>query len=382
MFTDGAETHELFRGHRTLDRFSPETLLRAARGLGNYLQRSTDENGRFVYKYLPKRDYAADSYNILRHAGTTYAMLELYEATKDEKYLASARKSLAYLEKQLQTPSETFSRIKRGVVEGHEIKLGGNGLAIVAFCKYTSVTGDRRYVESCQRLANWIASTQEPNGRFAIHKVNFPSGFVTNFRSEYYPGEAVLGLCRLYQLDKNPKWLDVAAKNARYAIVDRDAKLKDERLPHDHWLLYALNDLHRIQPNEIYLDHTRWLVKVIVEAQIRESEQPDWIGGFSRPPRSTRTSTRCEGLLAAYAMLKDFGNKEELPPILDAVQRGTQLQFATRIYPETAMYLPDPQRSVFGMRKSLTDYTLQIDYQQHSISSFLAFRRLLLAQGN
>jgi hypothetical protein len=77
FFSAGAETVRLSGTQRARNPWNPDRLMEAAREAGAYLQRMTLPDGRFVYSYLPGSDSAATDYNLLRHAGTAYAMLEL-----------------------------------------------------------------------------------------------------------------------------------------------------------------------------------------------------------------------------------------------------------------------------------------------------------------
>ena len=62
-----------------------------------------------------------------------------------------------------------------------------------------------------QGLARWMRDTQDKQGEFAIHKMDFATGNTLPFKSLYYPGEALFSLLRLYEIDQNPDWLNVAA---------------------------------------------------------------------------------------------------------------------------------------------------------------------------
>lgn len=81
-FCDQQEVMPLYRGHRSFDEFSRDELLRTASAGGRYLVGAVDSKGRFRYSYWPSTGKTSSSYNILRHAGTVYAMLELYEVTR------------------------------------------------------------------------------------------------------------------------------------------------------------------------------------------------------------------------------------------------------------------------------------------------------------
>ena len=66
-----------------------QTFLQAARQGGEYLRRAVGPDGRFVYSYLPKTDVEKDAYNIVRHAGSVYSMLELWGQVREPGLLAA-----------------------------------------------------------------------------------------------------------------------------------------------------------------------------------------------------------------------------------------------------------------------------------------------------
>jgi hypothetical protein len=378
FFWDGVAFHRLYRGHRRLDTVRTDELLSAARAGGDYLTRNVAKDGRFVYAYRPKSDRELDDYNILRHAGTTYSMLELHAVCEDVALLAAVRRSLTYLLRHVQ-PSLRHEQAAC-IVEDGFVKLGGNALAVLALAKYTEVTGDRRHLPVMRRLARWIKNQQAPSGRFAAHKVSYPDGKDQGFVSQYYPGEALLAMMRMHALEPKAGYLDVAAKGARWLITVRDRDVPVAKLLHDHWLLYALNELYRAQGDELYLEHAVRIGTAIAQKQNRRPEYPDWLGSYYRPPRSTPTATRTEGLIAAYELCRDFGHKEAASVFLDAARLGIRFQLQTQFGPESVLYLTDPQRCLGAFHRSLTNYEIRIDYVQHNISALLAMRRLLKEQ--
>ena len=113
--------------------------------------------------------------------------------------------------------------------------------------------------------------------------------------------------------------------------------------------------------------------RVIIRAQhTRDNQsQPDWDGGYYKPPRSAPTATRMEGLNSAYAMAKDFGLEADAKQIRRAIERGTGFLLRIQVGPETAMYYRDPGKSLGGVRESLASPMIRIDYVQHTISALL-----------
>ena len=80
---------------------APSLELDSAMAGGDYLLRHLDKDGRFNYLYYPLSNEIYNDYNILRHAGTTYSLHELYEATGRKKYLYGAERALQYLARHL-----------------------------------------------------------------------------------------------------------------------------------------------------------------------------------------------------------------------------------------------------------------------------------------
>jgi hypothetical protein len=261
------------------------------------------------------------------------------------------------------------------------VKLGGNGLAVLSLAKYMEVTGDNRYMPLVKRMGEWILSVQDESGRFYIHKQVFPEGEVSDFRSVYYPGEAIFALAMLGRLDdeNSDKWLKGAARGARYIIEIRDGKKQDMELPHDHWLLYGMDELSRsgYDKEGVFLKHALRLAKVISDAQHKDSYYPDWIGGFGKNPRSTPAATRMEGIGAAYRMAKRAGLEEEGKDILKTFRLGGGFLLRMQIGPSWAMHLKNPSRSIGGVRRSFANFDIRIDYVQHNLSALLALQQAL-----
>lgn len=378
FLADGERLIPLYRGHRELHRADAEEMLESAVDAGDYLRRAVAGDGSFVYAYLPKTDEEKDDYNMLRHAGTAYAMLELFAETRNGDVLEAARRALDFLRGRI---VECRAGVEWGscVQENGYVKLGGNALAILSFAKYAEVTGDRSALPLMVRLGNWMLSVQESSGEFSIHKLHLETGEIDDLVSQYYPGEALFALTRLHQLAGDPKWLDAAERGAEWLITVRDGDLSDDRLSHDHWLLYALNELHRESPRALYVEHALRLARAISESQNRRPEFPDWRGSYYQPPRSTPTATRSEGLCAAWALARRTGRHEAAAQILEAARLGVDFQLQLQFAPESTLYLPDPRRALGGFARSLTDFEIRIDYVQHNLSSLLALRRILLA---
>lgn len=376
-FFNGQDYLPLYRGHRTYGELTPSLLLEAATLGGEYLARSVDGKGRFVYLYDAARDQRADQYNVLRHAGAVYAMLGLYRVTRDQALLEAATRALDYLVAQIR-PCTLGARNCLCLVENDEVKVGGHGLAILAIATYAAVTGTKKHLAVMEGLAEWLGALQGPNGNFRAHKVVFSSGALTSFQSEYYPGEAIYGLTMLYEIDHDRRWLDVAQRAARYVAEVRDRGVATDQLPNDHWFLYGIDRLYRQREDPVLLGHAMKIASAIIAAQNRTPAFPDWLGSYYVPPRSAPAATRSEGMVAAYHLAEDFAGDPRAADILSNILLATRFQLATQIREENTMYLRAPGRALGGFRGAFDNYEIRVDYVQHNVSALLGLREILL----
>lgn len=346
----------------------------------NYYKNVIKKNGKYIYSYLPEENKKKKDYNILRHAGTTYSILETCEIMPDEELLKLAESAINYLIGKVKN-FEINENPVSVVVEKDAIKLGGNALTIIMLAKYTQITQNYEYLELMQRMARWICENQNEDGEFIIQKQRYSTKEKYNFKSEYYPGEAILSLVRLYQLDGNKKWLNSAELASYYLINVRDKHANINTIIHDHWLLYALNELYRKQPQEIYIGHVSLITKSIMKSQITDNiENPDWNGAYRIPYirlESTPTACRSEGLCAAYHLLHDTGYAKEALKIIKTIEEGIQFQLQNQLRPESVIDYKNKKLCLGAFKRGLMRFDLRIDFTQHNISSLIAYYKIL-----
>ncbi len=366
----------IVRGHLPVLNYTSGDLLESAVMGGKYLTSAVGPDGRFVYSFDAHKNTSRDKYNILRHAGTIYAMMELYEIRKDSELLASSKRAIGYLSDQI-VPMPGASEAL-AIMEKGSVKLGGAGLAIIALIKYMDVTGDASHLDTVKKLGDGMVHMLRDDGS-SVHKISYPGGVATDFISEYYPGESILAFMRLYKLDGDEKWLESAYRSTLYLIKVRDKDTATENLIHDHWLLYGLNELYRAKKDDLLLLHARRIVTAIVAKQSMNppDRYDDWRGSYYTPPRSTPTATRSEGLCAAYNLFTDMNKLPGDGSVLAALKAGVRFQLQTQFAPETTIYLEDPNRALGGFHRSLTNFEIRIDYVQHNISSLLCLKSLM-----
>ena len=340
-------------------------LVEAARSGGDYLLRVQKPDGGFNYYYDADQDrFEPRRYNIVRHAGTAISLFDLYAATRDSRYLESARRAVRFL--------CTRFRHARGTQGSYVLdydgkaKLGASGLALVALTRQIELdpkNGNRRSAEGFAKL---ILALQRKDGSFEM-RYKLRGNEQVFSESLYYPGEAMLGLIRFHGLNHDSRLLDAASRGADY-LIKRQQSMNE--LPADAWFMQALEALYNIGHEKRYAEHAIALAEAMIADQYTEDAPQGYEGGFGPgSPRGTPAASRSEGLVAAYRIARATGDVRAAK-IASALKASARFQLAQQLTAGAAG-ARNPRLAAGGFREGLTSMKIRIDYVQHNISSLL-----------
>ncbi|MEO5334985.1 MAG: hypothetical protein H7839_23475 [Magnetococcus sp. YQC-5] len=359
-------------GRRVTGPLTAGNVLRLLESGATYLTRQVQKNGRFVYGCFPCFDREIPSYNALRHASSTYAMLEAWELLQIPPLRAAIERALDYLLHSLvrHYTLPDASTLAYVVDVDDEIKLGANAVALLALVKYTELTGDQGHQPVMEQLALGIAHLQDLSTGQFCHVLNAENLTVKErFRTIYYDGEATFGLMRLYGLTQDPRWLSVVVRAFDHFLVAEHWKA------HDHWLGYSVNELTRHQPEEKYF---RFGLKNI-------ADHLDFI-----LQRETAYPTLLELAMATEQLVSRLTEMPEMSHLLQELDvdkfyrslhyRADYLQNGF-FWPEFAMYFKNPSKIVGSFFIRHHAFRVRIDDVEHYISGYVAYWKFLNRDG-
>ena len=363
-------------GRRETPALTPATTAELIARSTRFLGKQVKEDGRYVYGYFPCFDREIGTYNMLRHASSTYALLEGYETCVNQQLLDA--KQLAQLRDQI--ASALSSLCARNIIErngaayvvdtGDIIKLGANAVAILALVKYRQVMGDDRYAALADALALGIVRMQDADGSFR-HVLNAADlSLKEKTRIIYYDGEAAFALMRLYGQTRHPRWLDCVVRAFDYFIANGHEQA------HDHWLAYCTNELVLYRPERRYFEFAVRNVAGYID--------------FIRD-RITTFPTLLELSMAFHKTLVRLESMPELADVLDELDvnafyqalhsRANYLQNGF-FWPEIAMYFKAPHTVQDGFFIRHHSFRVRIDDVEHYLSGLVAYQKLLLKDQN
>jgi hypothetical protein len=344
-----------------------------------------DKSGRF--DYLRRNKGKAKKYNLLRHAGALYSLLQYNASQASPEVEEAILRGSAYLRSRyIRAPKghpdllATFSRPEEeGVLPG-TAKLGGAGLALIALCGRYEIAPDQATLKDLQALGRFILFMQKEDGSFHSKYIE-SSGYDTEFHSLYYPGEAMLGLTKLYEIDKDPQWLQAALRVAHQLVTSRVGVAKP---PSDHWMMLAGSPLLDLHANiadpaieeEPLREHLGVLGRMMLAAQekTKESAAPSEMGAFGTDARSTPTATRLEGLISLLQIQRSVA--EVQPGLAKSIQNGLAFLKQCQVKEEGPEHGGMPRSCAENAGKDKRDREIRIDYVQHYLSALLGAEEL------
>jgi len=365
-------------------------LDKAIRLAAGYLVRVTLPNGEFIYLANPDPRFKSPvEYHVVRHAGVLYLFSMYLQHFDDPAVVTAWIKASGFLNACCVTtvPGHQDQLAVWSLPRLHqtdkplEADLGGTGLALVGLTGLEARMPGSVDIEGLRALGRFLLAMQDKEGRFSAKFTPAQGGIREVNHSLYYPGEAVLGLLALYELDPSPQWLQAAIKAVAWLFENQPTERAD------HWTLLAAAKLMAVTGGQelpfdrTYLgQHVARLSEALL-GDYRPLADPVLRGALYEEGYTTPTATRLEGLLATADLLPPH-ERALRERILAFAKDG--VGFLMRAQIKTGPFaggIPAAiaPRATRGepAKSSRFNSEVRIDYVQHAMAAMLAYRQHL-----
>ncbi|HNV85857.1 MAG TPA: AMMECR1 domain-containing protein [Candidatus Omnitrophota bacterium] len=304
--------------------------------------------GLLHYEYYPARDVYSDSNNYTRQVAVIWAIAKLEEFFGNGSLSPLIRKSLDH-----------YLGFAKEAKEGIYIDVGPRpNIAFNAFM-ILALLDSPDYPEAdawIRRLAGGILGEQREDGSFILDFQSDDKGGI-----DYYPGETLLALMKLYEKTREKRYLHAVEKAFPYY---RDYWRGNKNTAFVPWHSQADYLLYRETGREdvarFVFEMTDWIL-----GEQNLSPWPDERGGFRRSPGNS-TASYLEGLNDAYETARLAGDEARRQRYGTAIRQGIRYVMQTQCTWAQAFFLPNADRAVGGFRQSVINNAQRIDYTQHA----------------
>lgn len=360
---------------------------------GEWYMNNMAEDGSVVYKMWPATNRYSDEYNIVRHALSTWNLVQAWQMdpTRTE-FLEGARRTFEFTQQYLvyDTNPETGERMAIYNFNRNQ-KLGTVVIQLLGLIELARALDTTEFDVQIREMGNFIKFMQEDSGRVEGYYV--PDGHpYKGQKNDIIPGEAALALVFLADYFDDDSWMEKLPKYFDYYepwYEERATRRRTDRpwpwhlyenqdrldlVQFGPWTVMFANAYHRRTGDEraakFGLEIARWMVDSYMWDQDR-APFPDMVGGyfkFEGELPAMQAFCYAEGVAAAYQLAMRY--KPEDKDYFELHTRET-VRFALQMQHNELNTYPfaRPDQVFGGIRYAMNEPKVRIDYVHHALSA-------------
>jgi hypothetical protein len=362
----------VIRGHMPTTSPQPGDFQAAAMHAGEFLLRQQRPDGTFHYRYdaLDHRYSGTSRRSLARHAGAIYGLSQLYARIHDERLARSAAQAIRWM---LNGYSRPCGAAYHCLMQGRQAELGPAALTLIALLEYQRATSDEEFSLAARALAEFVLTMQRADGEFH-HAYNVRQQQpIPEPRIMFASEQAALGLVMAHEAFAEPRYLQGAERaldsltGAKYAYF-----MGWFSYGTDHWTCIAAEEAWPRLRSRRYLDFCRGYAAFIRRIQYG-SAVPAFAGhyGFSYllVPQAPAAAGFTEAVISTYKLSLHHGQQDavlqaQVRMALDALRRD-------QLRDDNSYLATSPSDARGGIRRSVVQQEVRIDFTQHALSALI-----------
>jgi hypothetical protein len=256
--------------------------------------------------------------------------------------------------------------------------VGTTALSIFTLLDLYQRTDDSRYLESAKLGGDWLTTMQRPDGVMYAYKNEASGGEWAYGENEslLYNGQVLSALSRLYITTGETRYYDVAERIAQHfsARVEKEGCFlgDDYRWANpisSAWVAMSLLDFYRINQEDYYKDIILKCSAELLERQPKNIGNPLYSGSWYRAYSTSGNGWLAEVMMTMYRFCQEQ-NTDGCDKYKEAIIRVIRWIIQNTYSEENTFFLREPEKAIGGIFWNYEDRYVRTDSLCHALNAY------------
>ena len=256
--------------------------------------------------------------------------------------------------------------------------VGTAALSIFTLLDLYEREGDSKYLEAAKLGGDWLLTMQKENGSMQSYK-RYLEGKWFNSKKEslLYNGQVLSALSRLYNETGDKRYFDSAQKIAQ-RFVDKIEKEgcylgDDYRIKNpisSAWAIMSLLDFYQVKPDDHYENLIFKCSGELLQRQSQNTDNPLSYGSFSGAYSTSGNGWLAEVMMEMYYFCREQ-NRNDCNKYKDALTRVTMWLMQNTYSEENTFFLSEPEKAIGGLFWNYKERYVRTDSICHGLNAYV-----------
>lgn len=323
----------------------------------NWFLNNVNRQSRILeYEYYPIENEYSEEVNHVRNLACLWGFTEIKNFLKNRSLDRLIRDTLSYYLKYKSDDNDhAFLMIN------NEPKLSYNAFMVCALLNLPKYPDAKRL---SAQFANGILKAQNEDGSYNTDITHTQAKSIN-----FYPGEAMLALMKIFISTRDAKYLDSVKKAFPYYRDYWRANKKPAFIPwHTQAYLLFYRETHDQKLADFVFEMNDWLVgnwQLLGNAACS-----DELGCFGES-YSVAVAAYLEGVNDAYRLAVEVNDISRIQRYQRSLELGTRCILQHQFNAENTFYFKNPKKAIGGFRNSLISNSIRNDNAFHSVRALI-----------
>ena len=256
--------------------------------------------------------------------------------------------------------------------------VGTTALSIFTLLDLYDRTGDSQYLESAKLGGNWLTTMQKSNGWMKAYKKYENRKWVYGEKkSLLYNGQVLSALSRLYNVTGEKRYYDAAEKIAQCfteKVEKEGCYLRDDYRSKNPissaWVVMSLLDFYKVNPDEYYKNMIFECSGELLEKQQQDTDKPLYYGTWERAYSTSGNGWLAEVMVEMYKFCQEQ-NMGGCDKYKEAAIKVTWWIIQNTYSEENTFFLKEPQKAIGGSFWNYENLYIRTDSVCHAVNAYV-----------